>query len=167
MKKIFSIVFFTMICISTYAQEEQVEKNKFEHKIGLNIGAIAGDQHITDAYSVSYEIDFTFLYNLTDDVSIGGSASLVNLLENDSEIDTDITGRFMTLGAAARLYSDNDKFFIGGEFGYSYGLEEGGIYYFPQVGIVLSENSGINVSYLAVDDSRMFSTVSIGYEYSF
>ena len=167
MKRLLSIVLFALISVNAFAQEEQVEKNKFDHKFGVYLGTTAGDQYMTDMYSISLEVDFSFLYNVTEDVAIGVSTGLVNLFERDNEFEPNMKNKALTLGAAARLYSDNDKFFLGGEFGYSYGLDEGGFYYNPQVGVVLSECSGVNVSYITVEDSRSFSAISLGYEFTF
>ena len=159
-----TFVLFIMTMTVSIAQEEATEtESKVTHKFSLNLGSVAGDEYLTDKYSTTLEFDFTYLYNLTDDVAVGASTGITNLFaKNDGGSDV----KFLTLGGAFRLYTDNDKFFIGGEAGYSIGLDDGGFYYNPKIGVVISDCSGIVVSYLGVDDVNVFSSVAIGYEFS-
>ena len=169
MKKIFSIVFITILCMSTYAQEETTEtKNKVDNIFSLNFGAVSGEDLMSDLFSTNVKFDFTYLHYVTDNVGVGVSTGIVVADKDDSsDIKSDILNKFMTIAGAFRLYSDNDKFYLGGEAGYAIGLDEGGFYYSPILGVKLSDCSGVKVSYASVNDSVVYSSVNIGYEFTF
>jgi hypothetical protein len=169
MKKIFSIVFITMICMNTYAQEETTEtKNKVDNIFSLNFGAVSGEDLMSDLFTTNVRLDFTYLHYITDNVGVGASTGLVLANEDDSsDIKSDILNKFMTVAGAFRLYTDNDKFYIGGEAGYAFGLDEGGFYYSPLLGVKISSCSGVKVSYTNIKDTVVYSSINIGYEFTF
>ena len=169
MKKIISIVFISMFCLSTFAQEKTTEtKNKIDNIFSLNFGAVSGEDLMNDIFTTNIRLDFTYLHYITDNVGVGASTGIVIANEDDSsDIMSDILNKFMTVAGAFRLYSDNDKFYLGGEAGYAFGLDEGGFYYSPILGVKISNCSGVKVSYAAVSDSEVYSSINIGYEFTF
>lgn len=169
MKKIFSIVVITMFCISSYAQDNSEDtKSKVDNIFSLNFGAVSGSEIMNDLYSTNVKFDFTYLHYVTDNLGLGATSGVVVAIEDDSsDIESDILNKFLSVGGAFRLYTDNNKFYIGGEAGYVFGLDEGGSYYSPILGVKISDNSGIKVSYLSVNDTEEYSSVNIGYEFTF
>ena len=86
---------------------------------------------------------------------------------DDNSIIEEESGGVINFGVEARLYSDNDKFYIGGDTGYAVGLYDDGFYFRPKLGFVISENSGFFASYTEINADIKYTTVNIGYEYSF
>lgn len=172
MKKIFTIVFITILSVSAYSQDDTDETEKKglteDVKIALNLGSISGDNIVRDSRSVSVDLEVSIFFDVTNDLKLGfvtGAAHYLPKKEKSGiENSVDYTIPF---AGSIRLYTDNDKFFIGGDAGYAIGFEDGGFYYRPKIGIVLSECSGINVSYSNIEDNGTLSTVSIGYEFTF
>lgn len=159
-----TFVLFVMTMTISNAQEESVEaENKVSDKVSLNIGSVAGNEFMTDNYSVTIDLDFTHMYSVTKDVSLGFSAGYTHAFAKDSD---ESDAKLIHLGGAFRLYTDNDKFFLGGEAGYSLGIDDGGFYYNPKIGFVISEHSGVVASYMSIEDIN-FSAFGIGYEFSF
>lgn len=170
MKKIVLMAMFAMFCFTVNAQDEVEveEKSNVEFKVGLNYGLIAGDDVYRDKYCSNLGIDFTYLHHVTKDIALGATAGLNYLkADEDSEYRSNHNEEFLVVGAAIRLFTDNDKLFIGGDVGYGYGIDDGGFYFSPKVGFQLTKRSGLILSYKQVKDMGTFSSFNIGYEFSF
>lgn len=170
MKKILSVALMALFCLTISAQEETTEtKMTDEIKASVNIGSTIGNQFNRDAYSTNMGADFSYFVNVTKDVMVGPVIGVKYILQDKSIGDMlkDRNGTYISFGAAARLYTDNDKFYIGGDAGYAVGLEEGGIYYRPMIGMVLSDWLGVYASFVEVDDENSFSSANFGLEFSF
>ena len=170
MKKILSVALMLLFCLTLSAQEESTEvKLEDQFKVSFNLGTTLGDNITKDSYSLNLGVDFNYFFNLTDDIMVGPVTGVKYLFEAD---DPGILARqgseyLITVGGAARLYTDNDKFYFGGDAGYAVGLIDGGYYYRPMAGISVSDCSGFYVSYSYVDDKYEFTSLNFGYEITF
>lgn len=167
MKKFISVALMTLFCATLSAQEESIEPERNNDiKVSINFGSTVGDDVSRDSYKTNLGFDFSYYHNVTSDLKLGGVAGMKHIYKDESSNNQSDAG-FVSFGAGARLYTTNDRFWIGGDAGYAYGFDEGGFYYRPMLGIEFTEHSGVYVSYTELDDNGKFSTVNIGYEFSF
>lgn len=175
MKKLLTLAFITLFSLTATAQDEATEdQSRASVKISLDLGSTAGDGLTNKLYNLNVGFNFNYLYDLTKDLKIGAAAGIKTLMEDDSfdklknRVDSDKA--YLSLGVEMRLYTDNDKFYLGADTGIAAGLfnKEDNFYYRPKLGFVLSECSGVFVSFTEVlGDGNSFSTVNLGYEFSF
>lgn len=177
MKKILSLAFITIFCLSAFAQDD-TDKEQFKPestvKVSLDLGSTLGDDVANSMYNLNLGFNFAYLHDLTKDVEIGVTTGLKKLFDDDSynssETYVEPKKGYLYLGAEVRLYTDNDKFYLGGDAGWTAGLfdQDGSFYYRPKFGFVICNHSGVFVSYSEVDgDNDSFSTVNVGYEFTF
>lgn len=163
------VALFAMICTSVNAQDDSSEaKAQDEFKVEFNVGTTTGDDLARDLFSTTVGVDFAYLTNVTKDLQLGGTVGVVNFFKNKSKGNFYSNhAMYISLGGSFRFYTDNDKFYLGSDAGYAIGLDDGGFYYRPRIGMVISDCSGINVSYAVANDAGEYSNVSLGYEITF
>ncbi|WGD34434.1 hypothetical protein [Olleya sp. YS] len=171
MKKMISLVFIAFLSINAFAQDDMMEEETpktDDVRLGVNIGTTSGDEMSRDRFSTNFTVDFTYLLPVTSNLKVGGHLAYTRLAINDNKtISTEFDEGFLSFSGTFRLYNDSGKFFIGSDFGYGYGLEDGGFLYRPRVGFQISECSGLNISYIDLNDTVKYNAVTIGYEFIF
>jgi len=156
-----------------FAQEGEPSKAPLatdNFKASFNIGTTAGEEIARNQYGVNLGFEFSYYYRVSKHFIVGPSVGATHIFKkgnrrDNSDLKTET--KFAHLGGGFRLYTDNNKFFIGGDAGYAYGLDDGGFYYKPKIGVSINKHSGIILTYTDVDDTFDYTYVSIGYEFSF
>ena len=172
MKKFLTISFIAIFSMTSYAQDDSKDGAKALEEVtaSLSYGFITGDSTFTGIRSGSVSVDFNFLFNVTDDLKLGAVAGASHYLYKSGRSASDYDDVLYTIpmGATFRLYTENDRFYIGSDAGYAIGVDtDGGFFYRPKVGMSLTDHSGITMSYSEIIDTATLSTFSIGYEFSF
>ncbi|TDY12443.1 hypothetical protein [Meridianimaribacter flavus] len=171
-KNFLTIIFLVTCCLGAYAQEEQPEEetvDPYEFRAAFSVGGTVGGDYANEVFSTNAAFDVTYLYNLTKDLKVGGTLGAMYAFQNNSSntLIKEGDGKFVSFAGTFRFHTDNDKFHIGGDVGYAYGLDEGGFLYRLRLGMQVSKCSGIVASYTEVMDTYSYSAVNIGYEFTF
>lgn len=173
MKNKFILLFFVfgfMNC--AFAQDDELTEGQTESveirdkiAISFNLGGNTGGSEANELYSTTIGADVSLLKGITKNLMVGGNLGAGNAFSKEGSTEGDL--KYLMIGASFRLYTDNNKFFIGGSGGYSFGVDDGGWYYQPRFGFDFCEHFGANVSYIEINDTISFSAVTVGLEYTF
>ena len=170
--KLMLLLFVLVFADYAFAQnsettDEQMENVEIKDKFALsfNLGGNTGGSQANKLYSTNIGVDISLLKGISKNLMVGGNVGAGNAFSKKGSTEGDL--KYLMIGASFRLYTDNNKFFIGGNGGYSFGLDDGGWYYQPRFGFDVCEHFGVNVSYLEINDAIAFSAVTVGLEYSF
>lgn len=155
MKKLFLIIAIAF-GLSINAQEG-------EFNLGANFGLPVGDFSNTHSFALSVEANY--LFNISDDFSVGPSASFVNYFgkEENNLGFGDI--QFLPLAAAGR-FAVSDEFTLGADLGYGIGINtgnNGGFYYRPMLAYNISDDISLQASYSGISNNgQNISNIGLG-----
>lgn len=161
MKKLFLVAAFALIGFGVQAQEG--------FKLGANVGIPVGDAG--DITSFSLGLDVAYMFGVSDNFDVGVATGFTNAFVKSElkDLGADSAVQFLPLAAAARFMASED-FSIGADLGYAIGINEGndgGFYYKPTVGYMVSEATQLNLSYAGVSlEGVSFSSVNLGVLFS-
>lgn len=164
--KIQSLLFFVFLfqAVSIQAQEG--------FKMGIQAGLPFND--FNDALSVVVGADVTYMYPLGEVVDIGPAVGFIHGFAEtfQSEIvRADLESvQFVPLSAGVRFWTSN-SFSFGGNVGWALGINDGndgGVYYRPTIGYLMSPSAEVNFSYTGIElDQATWSTLTLGLVYNF
>lgn len=155
MKKLLFIAMLALGFSTVNAQEGSFN-------VGANLGFATGD--VSDAYSLVLDLEANYLFDLSDEFSVGPSLSYVTFIPKSDYNDFLEAVSFLPIDAAIR-YNASEQFTIGADLGYALSLEEdgeGGFNYRPLVGYNVSENIMIQAAYNAITNDGTASFFSVG-----
>ncbi|QWX84685.1 outer membrane beta-barrel protein [Cellulophaga sp. HaHaR_3_176] len=163
MKKLFLVAAFALIGFSVQAQEG--------FKLGVTVQLPVGDA--SDFSSFGLGLDAAYMFEVSDQFDLGIATGFNNIFgktfeEQGFEFEVE-DAQYIPLAAAARFKATED-FSVGADLGYAIGINEGndgGFYYKPTVGYMVSEATQLNLSYVGISaDGGTFSTINLGVLFS-
>lgn len=136
--------------------------------LGLSAGLPSGD--FSDAYSLSFHLDGSYLAEVSDDFLVGGATGLLYVLgDTVGPIEFEDLGYIPIAGAARYVISD--KITTGADVGYAIGISPSGIdsgfYYAPKALYNFSENVSAVLAYRSVSNNGSLSFLTLGVEFKF
>ncbi len=159
MKKVIIIAALTICAMHMKAQEG--------FRAGLNLAIPVGDASEVSSFSIG--VDALYHWAVTEEVTAGFAAGLTNAFGKN--IDTGIGSieisdvQFLPIAASGR-YLASDQFRAGLDLGYAIGVSEGndgGFYYRPVVGYLVTDLIEVNLSYTGISlDGGTWSTIGAG-----
>ncbi|MFS4456862.1 hypothetical protein [Maribacter sp. 2304DJ31-5] len=165
-------VFLTVwACIATsFLVQAQVDRTNF--RAGVNAGLVIGD--FSEAYSLSLGLDIYQHWGVSRELDVGLTTGFSNAFGEKQSVsaggvvvETEFDNvQFIPVGGSIRVYPTSG-FKFGGDVGYAVGINkgnQGSLYYRPSIGVDLNGGSSeLNISYFAVNDDVVFSTVLVGF----
>lgn len=161
-----SLLFFTFLfqMVTINAQEG--------FKMGIQAGLPFND--FNDALSIVVGADVTYMYPLGEVVDIGPAVGFIHGFAETFQTGTvrqDLRSvQFVPLSAGVRIWTSN-SFSFGGNAGWAMGLNDGndgGVYYRPTIGYLMSPSAEVNFSYTGIElDQATWSTLTLGIVYNF
>ena len=129
---------------------------------GVSIGLPTGD--ISNSSSLAISVEANYLFEISDQFKVGPSISYLHYTGKKdilgSGFDADDIS-FLPIAAAAR-FAASEKFTIGADLGYGFGISpddiEGAFYYRPMIGYNISEKVMLQATYTGM--SKEGSTIS-------
>lgn len=164
MKKIILLAAFVLASTSSiWAQE---------FKIGVGGALPSGD--VKDSYTFGINADFSYLFEVSDNFTAGPMAGVMHYFGDSIDlggfgsVDVD-DATFVPLGGTGRLVL-GESFVLGASLGYGLGIapdgNDGGFYYKPISGYMVSDAVSILASYTGVSfDGGTFSSLNLGIEF--
>ncbi len=174
MKKGILSLLFVFTVLALHAQRN-VDITNF--RAGVNGGLVVGD--FSDSYSFLLGVDMYHHWGVSKVFDIGVTTGFFNAFGEEPETVNDpifVDGfdnlQFVPVGVSFRIYpGKNVGFKFGTDIGYAIGINEGNngaLYYRPSLGIdVRGGTSEFHLSYFAVNDETVFSSVLLGYLFLF
>ncbi|AIY13744.1 outer membrane beta-barrel protein [Cellulophaga baltica] len=167
MKKVFLIAAMALFGFGVQAQDQ--DQSGF--KLGLNVQLPVGDA--SDVSSFGLGLDAAYMFEVSDQFDLGVATGFSNVFgktidAGEFEIEID-DFQYIPLAAAAR-YNATEEFSVGADLGYAIGINDGndgGFYYKPTVGYMLSEGTQLNLSYVGISvNDFTYSTINLGVLFS-
>ena len=178
MKKVILVIGIALAGFSVNAQN---------FNVGLSGALPVGDS--SDFYSFGLILDANYLYEVSEEFSVGASTGLIYSFGDTLEETVTIPGvgtqtfeseaedaTFIPIAAAAR-YFISEEFVVGADIGYAIGIEpdanDGGFYYAPKVQYYFTEMISAVAAYrgISVDEgpggSSSFDHITLGVEFKF
>ncbi|MCK0155972.1 hypothetical protein MWU65_02195 [Cellulophaga sp. F20128] len=163
MKKRVLALVFLVAATSVFAQEGA--------KIGIQGGIPLGD--FTDDVSLMVGVDLGHMWALGEVVDVGVSGGYIHGFAEKYHTGTIVNDlpsiQFLKAAASIRFWA-SDTFSFGGDIGQGFGLNdgnEGGLYYRPQLGFLMSEHTEVNLSYTGIQlEDQAWTSVSLGIVYT-
>ena len=129
---------------------------------GVSIGLPTGD--ISNSSSLAISVEANYLFEISDQFKVGPSISYLHYTGKKdilgSGFDADDIS-FLPIAAAAR-FAASEKFTIGADLGYGFGISpddiEGAFYYRPMIGYNISEKVMLQATYTGM--SKEDTTIS-------
>ncbi|MDP5201194.1 hypothetical protein [Flavobacterium sp. DG2-3] len=144
-----------------------------QFKIGAHAGVVFGD--LKDSYSANFGIDAAYLWNVTDEFSVGATTGYTAYIPKSYDyydggmpyrVESSEAG-FVPIAATAQ-YSITDYLFAGADLGYAIyvasGNGDGGVLYQPKFGYQ-SKKVELFVSYKGISADATLSSLNIGFNY--
>ncbi len=164
MKKLLFFAAFAVMGLTTI--------NAQEFKIGVSGALPSGD--VKDSYTFGINADFSYLFEVSDNFTAGPMAGVIHYFGDSVDLggfgSVDIEdATFIPLGGAARM-TLGESFVLGANLGYGLGVapdgNDGGFYYKPMLGYMVSDAISILASYSGVSvDGGTFSSINLGVEF--
>lgn len=164
MKKLFLFAAFAVMSLTTM--------NAQEFKIGIAGALPVGDSG--DGYTFGANLDFSYLFEVSDTFTAGPMAGVIHYFGDSVDLGgfgtVDIEdATFVPLGGTGRVVL-GDSFMLGADLGYGLGIapdgNDGGFYYKPRVGYMVSEAITIMAAYSGISvDGGTFSSINAGIEF--
>jgi hypothetical protein len=169
----FTLLLFFSISFAQDINSESTSSDSttLNHYAALSYGFISGNENYNDMLSGAFAFDINIMRTLTKDLEFGVFINLNSYISDDvasstlsynQEVSNTLAG-----GASIRFFTDNDKFYLGGDVGYGLGVDDGGFYYRPTIGLFLTDHWVIKASYSELMDVGTLSIASFGLEYKF
>ena len=140
MKKILFIIALAITTISINGQENNLI-------LGVNAGLPLGN--LEDSHSSAFGIDISYVKGVSEQIQIGGTTGLIYFLGDGKQ-----SRMYAPIAASFRFNNDEDNFFVGGDFGFAFGItpsgDRGGIYFKPFVGYNVSDNIQLMLAYTGI-----------------
>ncbi len=163
MKKIALIFVFMLFGFATYAQEGM--------KFGIQGGLPFND--FNDDVGVVAGADFGYSWALNEVIDLGIMTGYIYGFPEKFKTGNALLDlpsiQFAPLSASLRIWPTK-SFSFGGNVGQAFGLngaKEGGFYYRPQLGYLMSACTEVNLSYTAIGlDNKTWATVTLGMLYT-
>tara|TARA_R110002049_G_scaffold208648_11_gene379155 strand:- start:3017 stop:3529 length:513 start_codon:yes stop_codon:yes gene_type:complete len=163
MKKRVLALVFLVAATSVFAQEGA--------KIGIQGGIPISD--FTDDVSLMIGVDIGHMWALGEVVDVGVTAGYIHGFAEKYHTGTIANNlpsiQFLKAAASVRIWASN-SFSFGGDIGQGFGLNDGndgGLYYRPQLGCLMSERTELNLSYTGIQlEGQEWATVSLGIVYT-
>lgn len=141
-------------------------------KVGIQGGLPSND--FNDEVALSAGLDKGYMHALAEVVDAGLMAGFIYGFHETFHTDVVLQNlpdvQFMPVAASVRIWPSNSLSF-GMEGGYAIGINkgnDGGLYYRPVVGYLVSAGAEINLSYVTINlDSRTWNTLNFGVLYTF
>lgn len=164
MKKVLLILTFLFLSISTFAQEGL--------KLGIQGGLPFDD--FNDVTGVVLGADFGYMAALGEVVDLGIMVGYIHgLPEKYGTEDAFIelpSIQFMPVAISGRVWTSN-SFSFGIDVGQAFGINDGndgGFYYRPQIGFLMSATTEVNFSHTSIRlDNAAWKTVTLGILHTF
>lgn len=168
MKKTIVLVIIAMVTVSFSSMAQRVDRTNF--KAGVHFGVPFGD--ISEYSNFEIGLDLGYLWSVSELIDTGIATGFMNAFINNDTVDfgpITVQGDFPNIqyipaAAAFRLYPTYD-FKFGADVGYAIGINDGntgGFYIKPTIGVNVSSNTEINISYVKVSDDYDFSMAALG-----
>ncbi len=162
------MVIIALIAFSFSSMAQRVDRTNF--KAGIHFGVPFGD--ISEISNFELGLDLGYHWGVSELVDVGLSTGFMNAFVNNDTVDFGsfvIEGDFPNIqyvpaAVAVRLYPTYD-FKLGADVGYAVGVNEGntgGFYVRPQIGVNVSDNTEINISYVKISDDYDYSMAALG-----
>ncbi|MCH3882312.1 MULTISPECIES: outer membrane beta-barrel protein [Tenacibaculum] len=120
--------------------------------IGINGGLPTGN--LEDKFSIAFGLDANYLYEVTDQISLGAATGLVYFSGEENNGVSPEDKMYIPIAGSVRFSNDSDSFFMGGDVGYAIGLspsgDAGGFYFKPIVGYNINESINFNLFYTGI-----------------
>jgi len=167
-KKTFVLVVITLVAVSFSSMAQRVDRTNF--KAGIHAGVPFGD--ISDFSNFEIGLDIGYHWGVSELIDAGISTGFMNaFINNDTvdfgpfEVDGDFPNiQYIPVAGAFRIYPTYD-FKLGADVGYAVGINDGntgGLYIRPMVGVNISSNTELNISYVKISDDYDFSMMALG-----
>lgn len=167
-KKTFVLVIIALVTVSFSSMAQHVDRTSF--KAGVHVGVPFGD--ISDFSNFELGLDLGYHWAVSEYVDLGLATGFMNAFGNSSTIDIGPVAQdvdfpdiqYVPAAAAIKIYPTYD-FKIGADVGYAVGINEGntgGFYLRPMVGVNISGNTELNISYVNISDDYDFSMIALG-----
>jgi hypothetical protein len=163
-KKTIVLVIIALVTVSFSTMAQRVDRTNF--KAGIHGGVPFGD--ISDYSNFEIGLDLGYHWGVSELIDAGISTGFIN---NDTvdfgpvEVEGDFPNiQYIPVAAAFRLYPTYD-FKLGADVGYAVGINDGntgGLYVRPMIGVNVSSNTEINISYIKISDDYDFSMAALG-----
>lgn len=153
-------ILFIAMFVSTIAITAQ-------NRIGLGINGGIPIGNLEDNFSVAFGFDANYLFDVTDQISIGGATGMVFFSGKENNGVTPENKIHIPIAAAFRFNNDMDKWFVQGDFGYAIGIspsgDRGGFYFKPILGYNFNDSFGLNLFYTGIKKKyQTFSYIGLG-----
>ena len=129
---------------------------------GVSIGLPTGD--ISNSSSLAISVEANYLFEISDQFKVGPSISYLHYTGKKDILGSGFDANdisFLPIAAAAR-FAASEKFTIGADLGYGFGISpddiEGAFYYRPMIGYNISEKVMLQATYTGM--SKEGSTIS-------
>ena len=129
---------------------------------GVSIGLPTGD--ISDSSSLAISVEANYLFEISDQFKVGPSISYLHYTGKKDILGSGYDQNdmsFLPIAAAAR-FAASEKFTIGADLGYGFGISpddiEGAFYYRPMIGYNISEKVMLQATYTGM--SKEDTTIS-------
>ncbi len=164
MNKCVLVILFVLTGTGLFAQQG--------FKLGIQGGLPIND--FNDEVALSAGIDLGYMHALGEVVDAGIATGLIYGFHETFHSDVVLRDlrdvQFIPIAASVRIWPSN-SFSIGIDGGYALGINkgnDGGLYFRPIAGYLVSAGAEINLSYTSVNlDSRTWNTVNFGILYTF
>lgn len=147
MKKI--ILLFTVFSLTTAINAQDINAS-------LSVGPVTGDfKNIINGVGVKLNLsgELNYLSPVSESFTLGATAGYSQYMMDDELADAGVDDlQFANLGAVLR-YNLSEKFALGGDLGFAFGINDdndGGFYYAPKVLLKVSETLAITASYKTI-----------------
>ncbi len=164
MKKLLLVSFWMLTAVSIHAQEGL--------KIGIQAGLPFDDFNpVTD---IVLGADLGYMFALNETLDLGLSVGYIHgfpetFKSGAAQLDLPSIA-FLPLATSLRIWTSN-SFSFGGKLGYALGINDGndgGLYYRPIIGYLMSSKTEINISYTGIKlENSQWSTITFGIQYTF
>lgn len=161
-------IFLVMTCI--IASSVMTAQEGF--KLGIQGGLPFND--FNNVTGVVLGADAGYMHALGEVVDLGVSVGIIHgfpetFKEGTAQLDLPSI-QFLPLAASLRIWTSN-SFSFGGKVGYALGINDGndgGLYYRPIIGYLMSSKTELNISYTGIQlEDATWSTVTLGIQYTF
>lgn len=167
-KKTVVLVIITLVTVSFSSMAQRVDRTNF--KAGIHGGVPFGD--ISDYSNFELGLDVGYHWALSELIDVGLATGFMNAFINNDSVDVGpVTAegdfpniQYVPAAAAFRLYPTYD-FKLGADVGYAIGINDGntgGFYLRPIIGVNVSSNTELNISYVKISDDYDFSMAALG-----
>ncbi len=162
-------VAFAAFGLSMQAQDATASKSGKGFKIGVNAQLPTGD--VAEFTPFGLGLDVAYLFEVSENFDAGVATGFSNIFVKSDFNDFLDPFQYLPIAAAATgRFNATEDFSLGADLGYAVGISEGfdgGFYYKPLVGYMISDAAQLNLSYVGISiEDLTFSTLNFGVLFS-